>query len=161
MAEKLAERTESSVDLEQIKSLAEIMAEYDLSRLEWNCGDARIVLRRGQPTLAAPQIAAQPPLASPASAAASEAAAESEAASNEIYVRSPMVGTFYSAADPETPPFVKVGDTIGIDQVVCLVEAMKVFNEIKSETSGRITRVLVKNAEAVEFDQPLFALGPV
>ncbi len=161
MAENLAERTESSVDLEQIKSLAEIMAEYDLSRLEWNHGDARIVLRRGQPTLAAPQIAAQPALAAPASTAASEAAAESEAASNEIYVRSPMVGTFYSAADPETPPFVKVGDTIGIDQVVCLVEAMKVFNEIKSETSGRITRVLVKNAEAVEFDQPLFALAPV
>ncbi|MCH7871593.1 MAG: acetyl-CoA carboxylase biotin carboxyl carrier protein [Planctomycetes bacterium] len=137
------------------------MAEYDLSRLEWNHGDARIVLRRGQPTLAAPQIAAQPALAAPASAAASEAAAESEATSNEIYVRSPMVGTFYSAADPETPPFVKVGDTIGLDQVVCLVEAMKVFNEIKSETSGRITRVLVKNAEAVEFDQPLFALAPV
>ena len=161
MAENLAERTESSVDIEQIKSLAEIMAEYDLSRLEWNHGDARIVLRRGQPTLAAPQIAAQPALAAPASAAASEAAAESEATSNEIYVRSPMVGTFYSAADPETPPFVKVGDTIGLDQVVCLVEAMKVFNEIKSETSGRITRVLVKNAEAVEFDQPLFALAPI
>ena len=157
MAENLAQRTEGSVDLEQIKSLAEIMAEYDLSRLEWNNGDARIVLQRGQTTLAPPQIIAQPALASTAPAIPSE----SESASNEVFVRSPMVGTFYSAADPESPPFVKVGDTIGLDQVVCLIEAMKVFNEIKAETSGRIARVLVKNAEAVEFDQPLFALSPV
>ncbi len=157
MAENLAEPTEGSVDLEQIKALAEIMAEHDLSRLEWNYGDARIVLRRGQPTLASPQMIAPPALSSAAPTLPSEA----ESASNELFVRSPMVGTFYAAADPESPPFVKVGDTIGLDQVVCLVEAMKVFNEIKAETSGRIARVLVKNAEAVEFDQPLFALTPV
>lgn len=71
-----------------------------------------------------------------------------------------MVGTFYAASDPESPPFVKVGDTVGPDTVVCLVEAMKVFNEIKAETSGRITRMLVSNGQAVEYDQPLFAIEP-
>jgi len=71
-----------------------------------------------------------------------------------------MVGTFYAASDPDSPPFVNVGDVVGPDTVVCLVEAMKVFNEIKAEVSGRITRVLVKSGEAVEYDQPLFALAP-
>ena len=77
----------------------------------------------------------------------------------EVHIRSPMVGTFYSAPDPESPPFVSVGDRVEADTVICVVEAMKVFNEIRAETAGRITRALVKNAEAVEFDQPLFAVA--
>ena len=78
----------------------------------------------------------------------------------ETYIRSPMVGTFYAAADSDSPPFVKVGDVVQPDTVVCLVEAMKVFNEIKAEVSGRLARALVNNAEAVEYDQPLFAVAP-
>jgi acetyl-CoA carboxylase biotin carboxyl carrier protein len=84
--------------------------------------------------------------------------APAAATDNEILIRSPMVGTFYSSAEPDAPPFVTIGKTVSPDSVVCLIEAMKVFNEIKAEVSGRVSRVLVKNGQAVEFDQPLFAL---
>ncbi|HQL54731.1 MAG TPA: acetyl-CoA carboxylase, biotin carboxyl carrier protein, partial [Phycisphaerae bacterium] len=82
------------------------------------------------------------------------------AANNEILIRSPMVGTFYLAADPESPPFVNIGTLVEPNTVVCLIEAMKVFNELKAEVSGRITKILAKNAQAIEFDQPLFAVAP-
>jgi acetyl-CoA carboxylase biotin carboxyl carrier protein len=157
LAENPSDAAQAGPDPERIKLLCEIMTEHDLSRLEWSSGEARIVLRRGFAPLSAPQpMAFAPPAALP------EAAVEPSAApaSDEIVIRSPMVGTFYTAPDPESPPFASVGDTVGPERVVCLIEAMKVFNEIKAETSGRIVRVLVKNAEAVEFDQPLFALAP-
>jgi len=93
-------------------------------------------------------------------AAPPAAAAEAASETNELVIRSPMVGTFYSAPDPESPPFARVGDNVDSESVVCIVEAMKVFNEIKAELSGKITKVLVKNGDAVEFDQPLFALTP-
>lgn len=150
------------MDIEQIKSLVELMVANDLSRIELREGETHVLLRRGQPivTPPAPAVAlpAAVPAAAPGAAAASEAVA-GEAATDEIYIRSPMVGTFYAAPDPESPAFIKVGDNIGPESVVCLVEAMKVFNEIKAEVSGRITRVLAKNAEAVEYDQPLFAVA--
>lgn len=150
------------MDIEQIKSLVELMVANDLSRIELREGETHVLLRRGQPivTPPAPAVAlpAAVPAAAPDAAAASEAVA-GEAATDEIYIRSPMVGTFYAAPDPESPAFIKVGDNIGPESVVCLVEAMKVFNEIKAEVSGRITRVLAKNAEAVEYDQPLFAVA--
>jgi len=73
-------------------------------------------------------------------------------------IESPMVGTFYTASDPDSSPFVKVGDRVAVDTVVCLIEAMKIFNEIRAECSGTIERVLVNSAEAVEFGQPLFAV---
>jgi acetyl-CoA carboxylase biotin carboxyl carrier protein len=149
------------MDIEHIKSLVELMVENDLSRLELREGETHILLRRGQPAVVGgtPTVVAAP--ATPAAAAAEPTAAASARATEaeEVFIRSPMVGTFYVAPDPESPPFVKVGDNVSPDTVVCLVEAMKVFNEIKAEVSGRITRVLVNNAEAVEFDQPLFAVA--
>lgn len=164
------------MDIEHIKSLVELMVANDLSRLEIQEGDTHVLLRRGQPVIAAATPTYAPmPLAQPAPAVsggaagaptqASGASATSEAATapaavNETFIRSPMVGTFYSAADPESPPFVRVGDVVRPDSVVCLIEAMKVFNEIKAETAGRVTKALVKNGEAVEFDQPLFAVAP-
>lgn len=156
-------QTRLPVDVKQIKSLIDLMVENDLSRLELREGDAHILLRRGPQgvvapaILAGPTVGAPPPLPAPVPADAPAAPAETE---QEIVVRSPMVGTFYAASDPESPPFVNVGTDVTPDTVVCVVEAMKVFNEIKAEVSGQITRVLVKNAQAVEFDQPLFALGP-
>ena len=155
MAENLAERTERSLDIEQIKSLAELMAEHDLNRLEWSDGREHIVLRRGQP------VVAPAPMMAPAAVVAATASAAAEPVTDELFIRSPMVGTFYLASDPESPPFVTIGDAVSPDRVVCIIEAMKVFNEINAEVSGRILRVLVKNAEAVEFDQPLFAIVPV
>jgi acetyl-CoA carboxylase biotin carboxyl carrier protein len=116
------------------------------------------------PTVAA----APPPLASPAqpphptsNAAPAGTTETAPAGPQELQIRSPMVGTFYISPDPESPPFVTVGDIVQPDTVICLVEAMKVFNEIKAEVSGRLTQVLVNNAEAVEYDQPLFVVVPV
>jgi acetyl-CoA carboxylase biotin carboxyl carrier protein len=143
------------IDVQQIRNLIELMVENDLSRLELRAGDTHILLRRGQPVLPgayAPQ-AAPPPAPAPAPSAP-------VAAENEILIRSPMVGTFYAAAEPDAPPFVTVGTTVNPNSVVCLLEAMKVFNEIKAEVSGRITKVLARNGQAVEFDQPLFAVAP-
>ncbi len=154
------------MDLEKIKNLVELMVANDLSRLEIQEGETHILLRRGPQgpilttthapaaVMAAPAAVAAPSAATPAATASAASAAE------ERVIRSPMVGTFYTAPDPDSPAFAKVGDVVGPDSVVCIVEAMKVFNEIKAETSGRIARVLVKNAEAVEYDQPLFALAP-
>ena len=96
-----------------------------------------------------------------AAAVAATASAAAEPVTDELFIRSPMVGTFYLASDPESPPFVTIGDAVSPDRVVCIIEAMKVFNEINAEVSGRILRVLVNNAEAVESDQPLFAIVPV
>lgn len=160
------------MDVEQIKQLIELMVEHDLSRLEIQEGETHILLKRGTTPIVQAVSAAMPPAAAPATPpaqsapappaepAAAESAEPPQPAANEVFIRSPMVGTFYAAPDPESPPFVKVGDMVTPDTVVCLIEAMKVFNEIKAEVSGRITRVLVNNAEAVEYDQPLFAVAP-
>lgn len=159
------------IQVDSIKALVELMVANDLSRIELREGEALILLRRGQPvvtsngaTVMTAPIVGHAPAAAPAPAApvsqpppALAAAAES----TEITIRSPMVGTFYAAPDPESPPFANVGDVVRPDSVVCLVEAMKVFNEIKAEAGGRITRVLVKSGQPVEYDQPLFTLAPV
>lgn len=108
---------------------------------------------------AAPVAQAAAPLPTnpaPASAAESAGAAAAVAEEGISIVKSPMVGTFYAAASPETPPFTKVGEKVGADSIVCIIEAMKVMNEIQAELSGTITEVLVENGEAVEFGQPLF-----
>jgi len=152
-----------SVDIQHLKSLIDLMVQNDLSRLELREGDRHILLRRGQPVLSAAPVVAAPaggattPTAAPAPTSAPPAAAT--AAPDEVLIRSPMVGTFYAAPEPDAAPFVTVGTLVQPDTVVCLIEAMKVFNEIKAEVAGRITRVLVRNAEAVEYDQPLFAVA--
>jgi len=94
-------------------------------------------------------------------AAAPAASAESDAANdNLIEVKSPIVGTFYRAASPEKPPYVKVGDNINVGDVVCIVEAMKLFNEIESEVSGKIVKVMIEDASPVEYDQVLYLVDP-
>jgi acetyl-CoA carboxylase biotin carboxyl carrier protein len=152
------------MDIEHIRNLIELMVENDLSRLELREGETHILLRRGHPPVVSPPAvgpiapAAAAPPGEPAVPQPPAAARPAEA--EELFIRSPMVGTFYAGPDPESPPFIKVGDPVNPETVVCLVEAMKVFNEIKAEVAGRVMRVLVNNAEAVEFDQPLFALAP-
>ena len=149
------------MDIKHIKSLIELMVDNDLSRMELREGDSHILLRRGQPVFASQAVAnpsAMGPHANPAPVA--PAPVQPVAGPNEVLIRSPMVGTFYSSPDPESPPFITIGTVINANSVVCLIEAMKVFNEIKAEVAGQITKVLVKNAEAVEFDQPLFAVMP-
>lgn len=162
------------MNIEHIRELVSLMVDNDLNRIEIQEGETHILLKRGQLVAAgaaAPIVVAAPPAAHapapaahaappPAPSASAPAPAAPAAASNETLIRSPMVGTFYSAADPSSPSFVKIGDSIGPSTVVCLIEAMKVFNEIKAEVSGRIARMLVNNGQAVEFDQPLFAVTP-
>ncbi len=161
------------MDTEQIKQLVAMMVEHDLNRIEIREGDTHILLKRGDnratgvsmmlpANLALPAAAApvNPAGVAPASQAAQAGAAAPPERSTEVLIRSPMVGTYYSAPDPDSPPFLKVGDHVGRDSVVCLIEAMKVFNEIKAEVSGRVIRTLVQNGQAVEYDQPLFALIP-
>jgi acetyl-CoA carboxylase biotin carboxyl carrier protein len=147
-------------DVRKIRRLVELMKEYDLSQMDLRQAGQRIQLRRGfEPVAApaAPRSAAAPVAAAPAAdkpAAASPAAPAED--SKIALIRSPMVGTFYAASDPDTPPYVKVGDHVGPETTVCIVEAMKVFNEIPAETSGKIMSVLVENGAPVEFGQPLF-----
>ena len=158
------------IPVEHIKSLVELMVSNDLSRIELREGDALILLRRGQPVVAGPVIPAGPistsvaavaaPAGIPAPAAPAAAAPAASPESTDAAIRSPMVGTYYASPSPDAPAFVSVGDFVKADTTVCLIEAMKVFNEIKAEVSGRITKILAKNAQAVEYDQPLFTVAP-
>ncbi len=119
-----------------------------------------------QPVAATPivQQAAAPQASTPAPQAEAEPAAKTAAPTNGrdnyITVKSPMIGTFYRASNPETPSFVNVGDKISEGQTVCIIEAMKLFNEIEAEISGTVVEVLVENATPVEYDQPLFLVDP-
>ncbi len=144
------------------------MVDNDLTELELRDGEESVCLKRGGSAATAAASAVSALTASSGSAAPSPpaeaptAAPPTTAAEDDglVAIESPMVGTFYAAPDPDSPPFVQVGSSVTPDTVVCLVEAMKVFNEVKAETTGVIERVLVKNGEAVEFGQPLFLVRP-
>jgi acetyl-CoA carboxylase biotin carboxyl carrier protein len=151
-------------DVRKVRKFIELMNEHDLSEIDLRQADQRIRLRRGPecinvagttPMMSAPIGGAGAPAAStPASSIASGESA------NQIVIRSPMVGTFYSAASPDSAPFVKVGDQVGPETTVCIIEAMKVFNEIPAECSGKIVAVLATSGQATEFGQALFRVEP-
>ena len=155
------------IDLKTLKQLVRLMQENDLTDLEIDGEGDRVKLRRRSGTpevqyVTAPQQAAPAPAApaAPAPAAPATSAESAPAAKPGHCISSPMVGTFYSAPSPDAKPFVNVGDRVSADTVVCIIEAMKVFNEIKAETSGTITRMLVNSGEAVEYGEPLFEITP-
>ncbi len=155
-------------DVRKIRRLVELMNDHDLGEVDLKQGDQRIRLRRGvDPVVsmpATPATAAPAPVAAaPAAPAASPSSGQPSASAeddNATYITSPMVGTFYSSANPESPPFVNVGDQVGPETVVCILEAMKVFNEIPAECSGSIAATLVANGDAIEYGQKLFKLAP-
>lgn len=149
-------------DVRRVRRLVTLMNEHDLSEIDLRQGEQRVRLRRGgdQPVYAAVPAPAQPaaaPAPAPAASQAAEAPAPAAAPAGKT-IDSPMVGTFYLSSSPESAAFVKVGDQIGADTTICIIEAMKVFNEIPAETSGKIAAILVENGAAVEFGQPLFSL---
>ncbi|MCA9266634.1 MAG: acetyl-CoA carboxylase biotin carboxyl carrier protein [Planctomycetales bacterium] len=146
-------------DLERLRSLIELMREYELSEVDLRQADQRVRVRRHdeQGVDLAPRVMAVPPQAMATSGPATSSAA-APANENIITINSPMVGTFYSKPNPDSESFVKVGDTVGPETVVCIIEAMKVFNEIQAEVSGRIVAVLVDNEEAVDHGKPLFKI---
>ena len=160
--------------LASVRRLARAMAEGDLSELEYEDRDSglRLRLRRGFDTHPAGHMlhvvqgaapAAQGPAAAPASGSASAAPGAVQVAVSKpegVPFPCPMVGTFYRSASPETEPFVEAGSEVEEDSVLCIIEAMKVMNEVRAETRGTIVEVLVQNGEPVEFGQPLFLIRP-
>ena len=151
------------MDLIKIKQVVDLMKKSDLSEFEIQDQDFKLRIKRDLPgrapiaAQAAPVAAAPAPVAAPAPAAAAPAPAAPAAADPRIkLVTSPMVGTYYATPSPENPPFVTVGSPIKADSVVCIIEAMKVMNEIQSEISGTVVECLVANGTSVEFGQPLF-----
>ena len=148
----------SRIDLETVRQLATLMGEHDLAELEVEQEDMVVRLRKtGAPGSAAVSVV---PVGAPVAAAASAAAPAGARKEDLPAILSPMVGTFYVASGPDAAPYVKEGDQVTEDTVVCVIEAMKVFNEIRAEMTGTIEAILVKNAQAVEFGQRLFVVRP-
>jgi acetyl-CoA carboxylase biotin carboxyl carrier protein len=149
------------MDIKEIHRLIELMNENELLELELVEDSKKIRLKKkydGGPRMVAapmPGMAAAPP----AQAASTPAAVEGPPAGT-VEIKSPMVGTFYRASNPESPSYVEEGDEVSADSVVCIVEAMKVFNEIKAEVEGTIVSILVENGQTVEYGQPMFLVKP-
>ena len=157
------------IDIRKLKELVRLMTASDLTELDLRDKDEQVTIRRASPQ-AVPMVAAHQmpamhvatPVASAAAPAPSAAAAPAAPAEDAglVAIESPMVGTFYASPGPDKPPFIAVGAQVGPTSTVCLVEAMKIFNEIKAERSGTVAKVLVKSGDAVEFGQPLFMIRP-
>lgn len=156
----------------EIEELIRFVSKSGVNEVSLETGDIKITIKNGNAnrpveqivtTVAAPvmQMAAPAPVvAAPAAAAPAAPAPAPAAEANYITVKSPMIGTFYRTPNPEKPNFVNIGDEIKPGNVLCIIEAMKLFNEIESEVSGRIVKVLVDNSSPVEYDQPLFLVDP-
>jgi acetyl-CoA carboxylase biotin carboxyl carrier protein len=153
-----------NIDLDQLRALMESMREFELDEMELENSEERIVLRRGGATpmtiapapayvAHAPSMVPPPPPAVPTAASVAPEAAE---AADVVFVTSPFVGTFYRAASPGAEPYAKPGSRIEVGQTLCIVEAMKLMNEIESELSGEVLEVLVENGKTVEYGDKLF-----
>ena len=154
------------IDIRKLKELVRLMTSNDLVELDLRDKDEQVTLRRPTP-MVAPQVihapvamAAPAPAAAPAATSAAAPAPAKDSTAGLLKVESPMVGTFYASPAPEKPAFISAGASVGPDTVVCLVEAMKIFNEIQAGVSGTVERVLVKSGDPVEFGQPLFLVKP-
>lgn len=157
------------MDLKDIKAIIDLMKKNSVSEFELEKQDFKIRLKRGMNGGAAsaedggPQVIAYAPMptALPPAAQTAPAAAPANATSNDADIKSPMIGTFYRSPSPDSAAYAEVGTEVGPDTVVCIIEAMKVMNEIKAEVRGVITQVLIENAKPVEFGQPLFKFRPL
>ena len=153
-------------DLKKIEDLIKIMKENDLVEVEIKHEDDKIFLKRAQPQQVVAGTVAPVQFVGPSGSAVSENNAQAQIAGaqqeqdNFVQIKSPMIGTFYEAASPDSGPYVEVGSEVNPQTIVCIVEAMKVMNEIKAETSGTIAEILVTNGQAVEYGQPFFRVKP-
>ena len=155
------------MDIRKVKKLIELLEESNLSEIEIHEGEESVRLSRQTQTVYAPQPAAPAPAAAtPAPTAAEAAAGDSSAAADDNgglppghIVRSPMVGTYYASPTPESEPFVTMGQKVNQGDTLCILEAMKMFNQIEADQSGKIIAILCENGEAVEYDQPLFVIN--
>ncbi|MGZ5893028.1 MAG: acetyl-CoA carboxylase biotin carboxyl carrier protein [Caldimonas sp.] len=151
------------MDLRKLKTLIDLVSESNISELEIAAADGKVrIVKAGYALPAAPAAShamavATPAAASLAAAAAAEAAAEAKAIVGHV-VKSPMVGTFYRSASPGSDPFVEVGSVVKSGDPICIIEAMKIMNEIEADSAGTIREILCENGQAVEFGQPLFVI---
>ena len=167
------------MEFKEIQDLLKLVNKTDLTEVEIERGDFRMKIRRkapesnviyttqtaapiqAAPVAAAPPAPTPPPAQEPPKAETSKAApAESASSADYTEFRSPMIGTFYRSANPESDAFVKVGDQVQKGDVLCIIEAMKLFNEIESEINGKIVKIMVEDAQPVEYDQVLFLIDP-
>jgi acetyl-CoA carboxylase biotin carboxyl carrier protein len=162
------------MDVEKLKAILEALQGTDVTRLTWAAGEETLDLRLGHPPAApamvqampmaapaaSPQQAAPPPASTPAQAAAAVAAAKAESDKKSFTVNSPFVGTFYRSASPDSPSFVDIGQTVKKGQVLCIVEAMKLMNEIEAEQPGKLVEALIQNGSPVEYGEALFRFEP-
>jgi acetyl-CoA carboxylase biotin carboxyl carrier protein len=164
------------MDFKQIQELIKLVNKSNIGELTIEQKDFRVTIKQKEeqitqvvaaPVQASPVYASAPPpalsapqISSSAPAADKPKAAADTAGSNLITIKSPMIGTFYRRPTPDKPNFVEIGDEVGVGKVVCIIEAMKLFNEIESEVSGKIVKLLVEDASPVEYDQPLFLVEP-
>lgn len=159
------------MDIKEIQSLIKFVAKSGASEVKLEMEDIKITIRTGSSSSYTPETsviqqipAAQAPLTAAPTPIAPAAAPTPDATQDEIQyitIKSPIIGTFYRKPAPDKPPFVEVGSTIGPGEVLCVIEAMKLFNDIESEVSGKIVKILVEDSSPVEFDQPLFLVEPV
>jgi acetyl-CoA carboxylase biotin carboxyl carrier protein len=150
------------MDIRKVKKLIELLEQSNINELEINEGDESVRISRGgtpvtyaAPPVHTPMAAAPAPLAAPA---ATEAAAPVSEEPAGHAVKSPMVGTFYASPAPDSPPFVSVGQTVAAGDVICIIEAMKMMNQIEADKAGTIGAILIEDGEAVEFDQPIVTI---
>jgi acetyl-CoA carboxylase biotin carboxyl carrier protein len=160
--------TESTMNIKEIESLIKFVQNSGVSEVSLEQKDFKLTIKTSHGSMvvsSVPQIVHAPAPAAPAAPASAPSAPVAETQkiaddSKYITIKSPMIGTFYRSSSPDKPVFVNVGDEIKQGQVLCIIEAMKLFNEIESEVSGKIVKVLVENSTPVEYDQPLFLLEP-
>lgn len=153
---------EDRLNLDEIRALIRLAAEADITELYVDAPHIKVRIRKGAaaPTVVNASDPVVAPLAAPATASNPGPKAPPAAETGYVPIVAPMVGTFYRSPKPDTPPFVEEGGTVEVGQTVCILEAMKLFNEIPSEVAGRIVRILVENAAPVEYGQPLFLVDP-
>ena len=152
------------MDIRKIKKLIELLEASSLTEMEIHEGEESVRLSRSSQAPAPQQVVAAPavaPAVAPAAPTATEAPAAAVIEDEGHVVRSPMVGTFYAASSPDAEPFVKVGQKVKPGDTLCIIEAMKMFNQIDSEVEGVVTRILAENGQPVEFDEPLFIIQQV
>jgi acetyl-CoA carboxylase biotin carboxyl carrier protein len=155
------------IDIRKLKELVKLMVQNDLTEMDLRDSEEQVTLQRPnqwaapevQQVVAAP-VAAAPTAAVAVAAPPTDSATAGDSREGLVVIASPMVGTFYAAPSPDADPFVKVGGAVAQDGVVCLIEAMKIFNEIKSEVAGTVERVLVKSGDPIEFGQEMMLVRP-
>ncbi|HEY8562628.1 MAG TPA: acetyl-CoA carboxylase biotin carboxyl carrier protein [Pyrinomonadaceae bacterium] len=169
-SKKQSDATKASLNLQELRELAELVNEHGFTDFEFENENIRIRLSKNaapqfvqalQPVApSAPQTASQQPASAPQTAAVGETSAETAVDADEgLYkITSPIVGTFYRSPSPDKPPYVQEGDKVSESSVVCIVEAMKLMNEIQAETSGEVVKIYVENGQPVEYGQPLFGI---